>query len=110
MLFRSQIARDGFVRIDISRLFPVAEPQPIPLRRIVFLRGGFAQQPSLERIVPGRHELAQLQPLMSSFLNASHRRRVFELTRLLASAKVYQLHPGDPDATAQYIEEVFACE
>jgi hypothetical protein len=47
---------------------------------------------------------------MSSFLNASHSRRIFELTRLLATTKVYQLHPGDPDETALYLEEVFACE
>jgi hypothetical protein len=104
-----RIARDGFVRVDINTLFPVAPAQPIPLRRIVFLRG-FAERPSLERITPGRSEIAELQPLMSSFLNASHGRRVFELTRLLSTAKVYQLHPGDPDATAAYLEEAFACE
>jgi hypothetical protein len=47
---------------------------------------------------------------MSSFLNQSHSRRIFELTRLLATAKVYQLHPGDPDETALYLEEAFKCE
>jgi len=104
-----RIAREGFVRVDINTLFPVAPPQPILLRRIVFLRG-FAERPALERITPGRREIVELQPLMSSFLNASHSRRVFELTRLLATAKVYQLHPGDPDTTAMYLEEAFACE
>ena len=39
-----------------------------------------------------------------------HSRRVFELTRLLSSAKVYQLHLGDPDVTAAYLEEMFGCE
>jgi hypothetical protein len=105
-----RIEREGFVRLEVNKLFPVADPKPVPLRRIVFLRGGFAPRPSIERIVPGRHKVAELQPLMSSFLNASHSRRVFELTRLLASAKLYQLRPGDPDSTAQHIEEVFACE
>lgn len=104
-----RIAQDGFLRIDIDTLFPVEPSRPFPLRRIVFLRG-FAKNPSLERIVPGRAEIIELQPAMSSFLNASHGRRVFELTRLLATAKVYQLHPGDPDATAAYLEEKFACE
>jgi hypothetical protein len=79
------------------------------LRRIVFLRG-FAERPSLRRITPGREEIVELQPLMSSFLNASHSRRVFELARLLSTAKVYHLHPGDPDTTAQFVEEAFACE
>jgi hypothetical protein len=106
---RERIGRDGFVRVDIDTLFPVEPPRPVPLRRIVFLRG-FAERPALDRISPGRREIVELQPLMSSFLNAPHSRRIFELTRLLSSAKVYQLRPGDPDATAQYLEEAFACE
>jgi hypothetical protein len=105
----AQIERDGFFRVDVNTIFPTDAPQPIPLRRIVFLRG-FAERPSLERIKPGREEIVELQPLMSSFLNASHSRRIFELTRLLATTKVYQLHPGDPDETALYLEEAFACE
>ena len=104
-----RIAREGFVRVDVDTLFPVEPPQAIPLRRVVFLRG-FAEHPSLERITPGRAEIVELQPLMGSFLNASHSRRVFELARLLSTAKVYQLHPGDPDATAIYLEKAFALE
>jgi len=104
-----RIERDGFIRVDINTLFPVEPPRPIPLRRIIFLRG-FAERPALDRILPGRREIVELQPLMSSFLNAAHSRRIFELTRLLASVKVYQLRPGEPDATAQYLEEEFACE
>ena len=104
-----QIERDGFFRVDIETIFKAEPPRALPLRRIVFLRG-FAERPSLERIKPGRPEIAELQPLMSSFLNASHSRRVFELTRLLAASKVYKLHPGDPDTTALYLEEAFACE
>jgi hypothetical protein len=104
-----RIERDGFIRVDVNTLFAVQPPRPVPLRRIVFLRG-FAERPALDRIAPGRREIVELQPLMGSFLNAPHSRRIFELTRLLASAKVYQLRPGEPDATAQYLEEVFACE
>jgi hypothetical protein len=105
----ARIDRDGFLRVDIDTLFPVERPQPVPLRRMVFLRG-FAERPAMQRITPGRDEIVELQPLMSSFLNASHGRRIFELTRLLGSSKVYQLHPGEPDATAVYVEEFFACE
>ena len=104
-----QIERDGFFRLDVDKIFQTEAPRALPLRRIVFLRG-FAEKPAIERIKPGRDEIVELQPLMSSFLNASHSRRVFELSRLLATTKVYQLHPGDPDATAVYLEEVFACE
>jgi hypothetical protein len=105
----AQIEREGFFRVDVDTIFPTMPAQPVPLRRVVFLRG-FAERPRLERIKPGRAEIVELQPLMSSFLNASHSRRIFELTRLLGSAKVYQLYPGDPDETAIYLEEAFACE
>jgi hypothetical protein len=104
-----RIERDGFMRVGIESLFPVQPPKAVPLRRIVFLRG-FAEHPSLQRLTPGRPEIVELQPLLSSFLNSSHSRRVFELTRMLSSTKVYQLQPGEPDATARYLEEVFACE
>ena len=105
----AQIEREGFFRVDVDTIFPTQEPLPVPLRRVVFLRG-FAERPYLERIKPGREEIVELQPLMSSFLNASHSRRIFELTRLLATTKVYQLRLGDPDETAVYLEEAFACE
>lgn len=105
----AQIEREGFFRLNVDTIFPTQGPLRVPLRRVVFLRG-FAERPCLERIKPGREEIVELQPLMSSFLNASHSRRIFELTRLLATTKVYQLHLGDPDETAVYLEEAFACE
>lgn len=105
----AQIGRDGFARIDIDAIFPVEGPRMIALRRIVFLRG-FAGRPTLQRIVPGRQELIALQPGMSSFLDVSHSRRIFDLTRMLARCKVYQLELGEPDETALYLEEAFARE
>jgi hypothetical protein len=105
----ARIESEGFFRVDLDAIFQTEPPQVAPLRRIVFLRG-FCKTPRLERIKPARKELIELQPLLSSFLNASHSRRVFELTRLLATAKVYQLHLGSPDETAIYLEEAFRCE
>lgn len=103
------IDRDGFVRVDVNTLFPVEPPRTFPLRRVVFLRG-FRPRPDIARIDPGRAEIVELQPLMSSFLDASHSRRVFDLVRLLSKSAVYRLHPGDPDETAEYLEEVFENE
>jgi len=105
----AQIEREGFFRVPIDTIFRTEPARTFPLGRVVFLRG-FAERPRLQRINPGRAEIVELQPLMSSFLNAPHSRRIFELTRLLATTKVYQLHPGDPDETAFYLEEAFACE
>ena len=102
-----KIAREGFVRFDINTLFPVEDARPVPLRNIVFLRG-FTDSPSLSQISPGRNEISELQPLMSSFLNASHAKRIFELTRLLSTSNVYELHAGSPDETAAYLEQAIA--
>jgi hypothetical protein len=106
-----RIEEIGFTRVDIETLFPGASAPspPLPLGRIVFLRG-FRAHPEMSRIQPGREEIAELQPLMSSFVNESHRRRVFDLVHLLAAARVYELHPGDPDETANHIQEVLARE
>src|SRR5581483_3675959 len=95
------IEREGFVRVRVESLFRADAPRAYPLRRVVFLRG-FKDKPEIARIDPGRSEVAELQPLMGSFLNASHSSRVFDLVRLLSATKVYRFHPGNPDETAQY--------
>jgi hypothetical protein len=56
---------------------------------------------------PSREELAMLQPIIGSLVNASPTQRVFEMARLLSRVEVYRLRPGDPDATATLLEEVF---
>lgn len=104
-----RIEHEGFARVDIDRLMTVDAAQPVPLERVVFLRG-FRPEPALRRVEPTRDDVAALQPLLSSFLDRPHARGVFEIARLLSGARVYQLHPGAPDATAEYLEEAFASE
>lgn len=99
--------RDGMMRVPVQELFPDGEPAPVPLRALVFLEG-FAVRPVLRRLEPGRAELARLQPVASSMLNAARTRRVFEMARLLAGCGVYALTAGSPDATAQVLEEALA--
>jgi hypothetical protein len=95
--------RDGHVRLPASTLVPALPAEPVPLRAVVFLRG-FAALPRLERIRPGRDEVAALQPFTGSLVNAPATRRVFEMIRLLSAVSVYGLHPGEPDATAARLE------
>jgi hypothetical protein len=90
----------------VGALLPAAPAGPVPLRAVVFLRG-FAATPRLERIQPGRDEVAALQPFTGSLVNAPATRRVFEMIRLLSAVAVYGLNPGEPDATAARLEEVF---
>ena len=99
--------RDGILRLDVGALLTAPEPAPAALRAIVFL-SGFVPLPRLTRVVPGRDELAQLQPSVASLVNAPRAQRVFELARMLSSAAVYRLSPGEPDATAACVEEVIA--
>jgi hypothetical protein len=99
--------RDGMMRVPVQELFPGEEPAPVPLRALVFLEG-LAAHPALRRLDPGRAELARLQPVGSSMLNAAHTRRVFEMARLLAQCATWALAAGAPDATAEALEEALA--
>lgn len=99
--------RDGMMRVPVLELFPGPEPAPAPLRALVFLEG-FAAHPALRRLDPGRAELARLQPVASSMLNAARTQRVFEMARLLARCASWALTAGSPDATAQRLDEALA--
>src|SRR5687767_4139137 len=94
---------DGPTRIPAEALFPGNGPVPVRLRAVVFLEA-FGPEPRLERVVPGRTELAALQPVGSSLVNAPAALRVFEMAQLLGAAEVFRLWPGGPDATAAFVE------
>jgi hypothetical protein len=96
-------AKDGPLRLPVETLLPSSPAASVPLGVVVFLRE-FAPRPSLERIAPGRDEVALLQPFVGSLVNASPTRRVFEMARLLSSASVFRLAPGAPDETASHLE------
>ena len=65
----------------------------------------FGDTPRLEEIAVTRDEIARLQPVSSSRVNAPTGRRLVELARMLASSRVFRLWPGDPDETAAVIEQ-----
>ena len=101
--------RDGMMRVPVEELLPAAAaaPGPVPLHAVVFLRG-FGDAARLDRVEPGREELAALQPVASSFANAASTERVFQLVRLLSRAAVFHLRAGLPDDTAALVESVLA--
>ncbi|HET9317333.1 MAG TPA: hypothetical protein VFQ51_17210, partial [Vicinamibacteria bacterium] len=96
---------DGILRADVAALLPAGAVSAVPLRSVVFLRG-FAPAPQIAPIPAGREELAALQPLACSLVDASPARRVFEMVRLFEGLRVYRLHPADPDETASVLEGV----
>ena len=101
------VERDESVRVDLASLLPDTPSSSVPASAIFFLRG-FAPKTEIERLKNDAAEIPNLRPIYSSFANAPHTQRVFELIRLLSSARLYALWPGDPDQTARSIEEVMA--
>lgn len=96
---------DGILRADVGALLATPEASAVPLRSVLFLRG-FAPAPGIAPITAGREELAALQPLACSLVDAPPSRRVFEMVRLFEGLRVFRLHPGDPDETAAALERV----
>ncbi len=97
------------LRIDFDELLPTATPHRVPLHAILFLQP-FRSEPLLTERPATRDDLGRLQPVTSSFVNAPRTQRVFELTRMLSGARIFDLHPADPDETAQLIERHFTGE
>ncbi len=101
------VQRDESLRVDLATLLPVSNAVSVPADAIFFLRE-FAPQTRIEALKNDAAELANLRPIYSSFANAPHTQRVFELIRLLSHARLYALWPGNPDEAARSIEEVIA--
>jgi len=100
------VTGEGFVRVSLDELMPVdSSPDAAPLDSVIFLRG-FRDEAVLTRIDAGRDEIAAMQPIAGSFINAAGTRRVFQLVDMLAHTRVFALNPADPDRTARTIEEV----
>jgi hypothetical protein len=95
--------REGMMRVPAEDLLEAPTPGPVPLRAVVFLRA-LETAPRLERVEPGRGDLAALQPVGSSFANAASTERVFQLVRMLSRSRVFHLWPGSPDDTAALLE------
>jgi hypothetical protein len=96
---------DDSLRVDLESLIPQSPAGPVPLDAIFFIQE-FAPSTEILPLVGSREQLAHLQPMYSSFANAPHSRRAFELIRLLGHARLFSIHPGHPDEAATRIEEV----
>jgi hypothetical protein len=95
---------DRVLRIDVEALMTTTPAEPAVLGAVVFL-DSFAATPQLTRREPTRREIAQLQPVVGSLVNAPPTRRVFEMAHLLSRVAVYRLNPGAPDETAAMLEQ-----
>lgn len=99
--------RDGMMRVPVDELLPGPEPEPVPLRHVVFL-DGFAAAPRLRPLAPGRAEVGRLQPVASCLIDVPPTRRVLEMARLLETAQVHEMQVGPPDDSAALLEALAA--
>lgn len=93
------------VRVPIDKLIQQEAPRTFRLSAIFLLRG-FAETPQVRQFTPTLADLPLLQLIPVSLMNTPAGRRMLQLTRLLATVRMYDLHLGHPDNTAQLLEEV----
>ena len=94
------------VRVPLAEFVPVpAESCRVPLVATFVIRG-FADEPRAERIQPQLAHAPLLQPITLSLLNTSPGRRLLQVVRLLAAVPMYDLHLGQPDKSAKFLEEL----
>ncbi len=89
-------------RAYADQLFPGGTVSALPLRRVIFLRG-FAPEPSLEVVVPGREHLAMLTPLGATLWGMPAFSRTRDLLKIITEVPCALLHPGPPDLTAELL-------
>ena len=96
---------DGMLRVDADALFELAPASPLTLDAVIFLEG-FGAETRIERIQPGRDELAMMQPMATTLSGAPPAARVFEMIRLLGSVRCYRMTAANPDQTVSILEGV----
>jgi hypothetical protein len=104
---RSERFPDGGERIlaNIGELFPDAEAAPATLATIFFLRG-FSTKPSAVPFKFGVENFHMLSPLACSMWDVPAAARMMDIARLAGRTKCYYLKLGEPDPTADLIEQI----
>ncbi len=92
------------IRVPFDSLIDAPAPEPVPLRAIFFLRP-FEERPRITETAASITALSELQTVSSCFVNAPRTQRVFELGRMLGRCRLYHLAPGNPDETAECLEQ-----
>ena len=101
------VQRDLSFRVDLATLMPAKESGSVSADAIFFLKG-FEPVTRIDKLRNDAEELPNLRTIGSSFANAPHTQRIFELIRLLSRARLYGLFPGHPDEAARKIEDTLS--
>ncbi|MGB8398429.1 hypothetical protein [Bradyrhizobium sp.] len=105
--FRSERFPDGGERVlaNVGEMFPDAAATTATLTCIFFLRG-FAAKPAASPFPFGMEHFHMLSPLACSMWGVPAVTRMMDIARLAGRAKCYFLDLGDPDETADLVEQI----
>lgn len=91
--------------VNMASLFPDAGASAATLTCVFFLRQ-FAEHPTVEPLVFGIEHFRMLSPLACSMWGRSAGAVMMDLSRLLRGVRCYVLEPGQPEDTADLIEQI----
>ena len=105
--FRSERFPDGGERVlaNVGEMFPGAAAAATTLTSIFFIRG-FSVEPDASPFAFGMEHFRMLSPLACSMWGIPAATRMMDIARLVGRAKCYFLKLGDPDDTADLIEQI----
>ncbi len=91
--------------VNIGTMFPEAGVSATTLSCVLFLRQ-FAERPAAEQFAFGLDHFRMLSPLACSMWGMPIGARMMDLSRLLRGVRSYFLDPGQPEDTADLVEQI----
>jgi len=91
--------------VNVASMFPEAGISPTTLSCVIFLRQ-FAERPAAEQFVFSLEHFRMLSPLACSMWGVPVGARMMDLSGLLRGVRCYVLAPGQPDDTADLVEQI----
>ena len=102
-----EVFPDGGERtlVNMASMFPEAGDAPATLSCLLFLRQ-FADRPAAVPFAFGLEHFQMLSPLACSMWGVPVGARMMDLSRLLRGVRCYLLDPGQPEDTADLVEQI----
>lgn len=91
--------------VNLGNMFPEAGASQATLSSVLFLRQ-FAERPVAEPFAFGLEHFQMLSPLACSMWGMPLGARIMDMTRLLRGVRCYLLDPGQPEDTADLVEQI----
>jgi hypothetical protein len=91
--------------VNIGTMFPEAGVSPTTLSCVFFLRR-FAERPTAQHFAFSLDHFRMLSPLACSMWGIPVGARMMDMSGLLRGVKCYVLDPGQPDNTADLVEQI----